>query len=66
IDDPVNPFTGSAINSEYKYNNDDLLIFDSDVFSINQNNGNTFVPGPWYTVHDDMRVIDNWEYVGTW
>ena len=65
IEDPVNPFTGNPINSDPKYEGD-LLVLASHEFYISRNNGTTFMPGPWYTVHDDIREIDNWEYVGEW
>jgi len=65
IEDPVNPFTGNPINSDPK-DNGDILVFTSHEFYITRNNGNTFMPDTWYTVHDDIREIENWEYVGEW
>lgn len=62
IDNPVNPFTGNAINSSDKTLHDQY-IFMSDIWSTSENNGNTFRPGTWYTVHDDIRDSSNWKLV---
>ncbi len=64
IEDPVNPFTGAAIDSSAK--DDDLLIFASNEYYISKNNGYTFIPGPWYSVSADIRNVDNWTYEGEW
>ena len=64
IEDPVNPFTGAAIDSSAK--DDDLLIFASNEYYISRNNGYTFIPGPWYSVSADIRNVDNWTYEGEW
>ena len=62
IQDPTNPFTGNPINSEDKTAHDQYLFrsFDWDIYV---NNGNTFLPGDWYTVHDDIWDRDNWKLV---
>ena len=65
IDDPVNPFTGKAIGPIVKEGTD-LSIFASDLWSTDKNNGNTFEPGEWYYVHDDIFNPDNWTYRGNW
>ena len=65
IEDPVNPFTGNPIDTAYK-DDDEVLVFASHEYMINENNGNTYIPGPWYSVSGDMRDIDNWEYEGEW
>ena len=44
----------------------DLSIFASDLWSTDKNNGNTFEPGEWYYVHDDIFNPDNWTYRGKW
>ena len=60
MEDPVNPFTGNPIirNTDY---DEPLYVFASHECYITSNNGNTFLPGPWYIVRDDMRDIGNWE-----
>lgn len=58
IDDPHNPFTGKAINSEPKAG--EQYVFMSGEWDITENNGNTFKPGLWYTVHDDIFDTQNW------
>jgi hypothetical protein len=30
------------------------------------NNGNTFLPGTWYAVHDDIFDMGNWRKLGEW
>ena len=62
IDNPTNPFTGNFINSEDKTAHDQYLIWSKD-WDISVNNGNTFLPADWYTVHDDIWNRDNWELV---
>lgn len=62
IDNPRNPFTGKALDSSQK----DVpvqYVFGSRQWNVDKNNGNTFLPGKWYSVHDDMRNPDNWEVV---
>ncbi|MBR6483969.1 MAG: hypothetical protein IKT14_03025, partial [Clostridiales bacterium] len=65
VDDPVNPFTGNPVDNTYK-DSGEIMVFASHEFFISSNNGNTFLPDSWYTVHDDVRYIDNWEYEGVW
>ena len=64
IDNPVNPFTGIPINSDGK-NVPELHVFGSHEWDPELNNGNTFLPGVWFSVHDDVRVADNWTALGT-
>lgn len=59
IENPVNPFTGNAINSDAKTAHDQY-IFASDQWDVNKNNGNTYLPGDWYTVHDNIFDLNNW------
>ncbi|MBR6485000.1 MAG: YidC/Oxa1 family membrane protein insertase, partial [Clostridiales bacterium] len=63
IEDPVNPFTGNLITNEDKYSGD-LHVFHSDMWSIDDNNGNTFLSDDWYSVHDSIFEEENWEYLG--
>ena len=61
IENPVNPFTGQAINSDEKYAHDQFIIL-SDVFSVKKNDGNTFLPSAWAKVSEDAWVADNWSF----
>lgn len=61
IANPTNPFTGKDINSEEKTAHDQLIIL-SDVFNLTRNNGNTFLPARWASVHDDRWDMDNWNF----
>ena len=62
IENPVNPFTGNSINSDDKTAHDQYVILSWD-WSTVKNNGNTFLPGRWYAVHDDVRLRRNWNLV---
>ena len=33
------------------------------MYDININNGNTFLPAKWYSIHDNIWDKDNWEMV---
>jgi hypothetical protein len=59
IDNPVNPFTGKEINNDEKYAHNQYVIA-SHEHNIDKNGGNQFLPGMWLSVHDDMRVKENW------
>ena len=62
IDNPVNPFTGNSINSDYK--NGPQIVFLSSYWDTEYNNGNTFLPGSWYSIEGDPHDPDNWVYLG--
>ena len=66
VEDPVNPFTGNALNNSAKTDHDQYVTM-SHNFDILENNGNTFDTenAPWYSVHDDIFVGDNWKNLGT-
>ena len=64
IDNPINPFTRNPINSDPK--NGPQKIFYSQDINIYINNGNTFIPGEWYSVEGDPHDPDNWEFLGEW
>ncbi len=59
IENPRNPFTGKIIDSSAKAAPLQYVI-GSHEWDIAVNNGNTFIPSRWYSVHDDMRDKDNW------
>lgn len=62
IENPVNPFTGKMINSDEKTAHDQYII-NSDEQIMDINNGNTFLPSDWYSVHDNIWDKSNWERV---
>ena len=62
IDKPFNPFTGKEIESSKK-NGIQNVTFVED-WDIDTNSGNTFKPGTWFSVHDDVREPDNWKALG--
>lgn len=59
IEDPVNPATGNPVTSDAKYT-EELLVTISTEFNVTTNNGNTFLPSQWYSVHDNILDADNW------
>ncbi len=60
VENPKNPFTEKPLNNEAKYNQPHRIFF-SDVYDVNINNGNTFLPGTWITVHDNIFDMNNWK-----
>lgn len=61
IENPVNPFTGKAINSDEKTAHDQIVIL-SELWDIRVNNGNTFKPSKWASVKDNLWDKDNWTF----
>ena len=62
IDDPVNPFTGKKIDSSDKTAHDQYLI-DSVEWDVSTNNGTTYLPAKWWTVHDNVLDKNNWKFI---
>ena len=62
INDPVNPFTGKTISNSEKSAHDQY-VFASGEWSIEKNNGNTFLPANWFSVHDSIWDKNNWKIV---
>jgi len=62
ITSPINPFTGNVINNNAKYDTP-IYISRSTEYETSKNNGNTFIPGQWAIVKDDVRVESNWTYI---
>lgn len=60
IDNPVNPFTGKKIDSSEKTSHEQYVLLSYE-WDTEVNNGNTFLPGKWYSVHDDMWDNSNWK-----
>ena len=63
IEDPVNPFTGKAINSDAKDTDSGHLVFWSPEWNIYDNHGTTFMPGTWYLVGDYIFDPNEWTMV---
>ena len=59
IEDPVNLFTGNPLNNDRK--NEELHIFTSHKWDVRENNGNQYIEGDWYTVHDNIFDLNNWK-----
>ncbi|MBQ7715605.1 MAG: membrane protein insertase YidC [Clostridia bacterium] len=49
IDDATNPFTGKKIDSSVK-DEPVQYMFTSEYWDVEKNNGNTFLPGRWFTL----------------
>lgn len=62
VKNPVNPFTGKAINTDEKSAHPQYIIASGD-WDIEVNNGNTFLPASWYSIQDDIRVQSNWKFI---
>ena len=63
VDNPVNPFTGKEINNSEKTAHDQY-IFESHIWDVSENNGNTFRPGNWFALHPgDSWDESNWRLV---
>ena len=62
IDNPANPFTGKKLTTDAKQG--EQKIFYSGEWSVDKNNGNTFKPGQWYSVKDNIWKKENWKYLG--
>ncbi|MBR3637994.1 MAG: hypothetical protein IKN45_08790, partial [Lachnospiraceae bacterium] len=63
IANPTNPFSGNPLDGHEK-ENEYMTVFYSGKCNLEDNHGNTFVPGQWFTVHDNPHDINNWEYLG--
>ena len=61
IDNPVNPFTGKAINNDEKTAHPQYIIRSYD-WEIAENNGTTYLPAKWASVTDDLWERDNWMF----
>ena len=61
IESPVNPSTGNPIKSE-KDNISVFYVHKVVTWNPKDNNGNTFLPGPWYAFHGgNIYDPENWE-----
>ncbi len=62
IEDPIHPDTGRAVTAEKKMESVQYVLA-SDQYGLEKNQGNTFVPAAWYSVHTDIRKKENWKLV---
>jgi arylsulfatase A-like enzyme len=62
VENPVNPFTGKAIDNSEKYAHNQYIIASVD-YIVSKNNGNAFLPARWYSVHDSIWDRSNWQKV---
>ncbi len=65
MEHPVNPFTGREINTDAK-EAEEMHVQYPEEWSTTVNNGSTFLPGTWYSVHDDVTDLNNWAELGKW
>jgi len=63
ITNPVNPFTGNPVNNLEKFTERQCIIY-SEKWNVTYNDGCKFLPGRWFTVHDDIYERSNWEHLG--
>ena len=64
VQNPVNPYTGNALNSNEKTAHDQYVIVSQD-WDIKTNKGNTFLPAKWASVKKDLRDRSNWTFYDT-
>ena len=62
IENPVNPYTGNKLSISTKENGANILF--SDEYSVDVNNGNTFMPGKWFNVKGNIYDPASWTYLG--
>lgn len=62
IKNPKNPFTGEEINNNEKYAHDQYVLGSMN-WDIAKNNGNVYLPGTWFKVHNDVRNKNNWSVI---
>ncbi|MBO5359548.1 MAG: YidC/Oxa1 family membrane protein insertase [Clostridia bacterium] len=61
INNPVNPFTGKAINSDEKYAHDQIVVL-STIWNIDEHRGNTFPPTKWASVSGNLFDKKSWNF----
>ena len=65
IDNPKNPFTGSAFNEDYKKDTQYLIYTPEPGEDIKVNNGYTWLPASWITLEPgDVHDSANWKFDG--
>ena len=63
VEDLHNPFTGKLLEDTQKQAESQHLI-GTDGWDVAKNNGNTFLPDDWFSVHDNVFDPDNWAFIG--
>ena len=61
IENPLNPYTGNAVNSDYK--NNGVFVTTDDIFMPHHSSSTykfTVKPDSWYKVKDNIFVDENW------
>lgn len=61
IENATNPFTGNEITNTAKQG--EQYVISSMDWDIAGNNGNVYLPADWYSVHDNIWDISNWQQV---
>ena len=59
VDEMVNPFTGKALTDDEKWAHPQYIIA-SNEWDVSKNNGKTFLPSHWLSIHDDIWIRENW------
>lgn len=62
IEEPVNPFTGNAISSDYKTENNKQYVIMSEEWNISKNDGKQFLKSRWASVSGDVRDKAKWSF----
>ena len=65
IENPVNPFTGKPINSDYKLENDKHYVLLSKKWEVEENNGKQFLEDCWAAVSGNVGDKESWTYYDT-
>ena len=60
VEDPVNPYTGKAITDAAKHDKPQRVLADTP-WRVQINNGNTFLPGVWLEVTDNVFDMNQWK-----
>ena len=66
VKNPVNPYTGKSVNSNYKDNADEITVYDTVVWQVSKNTGNKLSLDyeAKVNVHnDDIFNPKNWTYI---
>ena len=64
INNPINPFTGKAINQDASIKSGKLHLQYTKEWNTTKVHGNRFAPGYWFTVQKNIFDKNNWEYLG--
>ena len=62
IPNPINPYTGKMISSEAKHAGPQRALVGTSA-DVQENNGNTFLPGTWYEVKDNIFDMSQWKKI---